>query len=125
MTGLVREVIVGAIRRRRRWALRGTNMARTKPPILPLSTLEPGQYADCFAILAERKPGTAANGKPYYASRSRDALRTAAYMAWGDGPHFAECEQTWQTGKCYKLRCTYYEHEKYGPQIEVHQIREA
>jgi 3'-5' exoribonuclease len=100
-------------------------MARAKPPIVPLSALEPGQFADCFVLLAERKAGTASNGNPYYVCRFRDAGRTATYMAWGDGPFYEACEAEWQAGKCYKLRCVYGEHEKYGPQVEVQQIREA
>jgi 3'-5' exoribonuclease len=100
-------------------------MPRAKPPILPLSALEPGQFADCFVFLAERKPGTTGAGKPYFTCRFRDAGRTATYMVWADGPHYEACEQHWQAGKCYKLRCIYGEHEKYGSQVEVQQIREA
>jgi 3'-5' exoribonuclease len=100
-------------------------MSRPKPPVVPLSALEPGQVADTFALLVERKPGQTAAGKPYFVCRFRDAGRTATYMVWADGPHFDDCERAWQAGKCYKLRCVYSEHEKYGPQIEVHQLREA
>jgi 3'-5' exoribonuclease len=46
-------------------------------------------------------------------------------MVWADGPHFPECEKHWQAGRWYKLRCAYGEHERYGPQVEVQQIREA
>jgi 3'-5' exoribonuclease len=105
--------------------LEGDRMSRQKPPIVPLSALEPGQLADCFALLAERKPGQTAAGKPYFVCRFRDARRTATSMVWADGPHFDDCERTWQAGRCYKLRCVYFEHEKYGPQVEVQQIREA
>src|SRR5580704_13473136 len=98
-------------------------MSRSKPPILAVSALEPGQLADCFALLAERKLGTTAAGKRYFTCRFRDHARTVTYMVWGDGGHFEDCEHNWQTGKCYKLRCVYTEHEKYGPQIELHQIR--
>jgi 3'-5' exoribonuclease len=100
-------------------------MPRPKPPILPLSALEPGQFADCFALLAERKPATTTAGKPYFLCRFRDKKRTASFMVWQDGPHFQDCEQSWQVGKCYKLRCTYSEHEKYGPQVEIANVRPA
>jgi 3'-5' exoribonuclease len=103
---------------------KGATMARPKP-IVPLASLEVGQHADCFVLLAERKPGTAANGKPYFACRFRGAGRTVAYMVWADGLHYADCEKSWRPGKCYKIRCTYFEHEKYGPQVEIQQIREA
>jgi 3'-5' exoribonuclease len=47
-------------------------------------------------------------------------------MAWADGPWFAPCEREWQTGQFYKLRATYAEHERYGPQFnEIHNIRTA
>jgi 3'-5' exoribonuclease len=100
-------------------------MPRAKPPIVPLSELETGQFADCFARLTERKSGTTSNGKPYFLCRFSDAKRTVSYMVWADGPHFADCETTWQAGKVYKLRVVYSEHEKYGPQVTVQQIRET
>jgi 3'-5' exoribonuclease len=100
-------------------------MSRPKPPIIPLSQLEPNQFADCFAQLAERKSATTAAGKKYFICRFRDAGRTATYMVWADGPFFDACETEWREGACYKLWVHYTEHEKYGPQIEVQQFREA
>jgi 3'-5' exoribonuclease len=100
-------------------------MPREKPPIVALSDLEPGQFADCFVLLAERKAAMTSAGKPYFLCRFRDHRRTASFMAWSDGGFFEDCEQNWQVGKCYKLRCKYSEHEKYGPQVEVAAIRPA
>jgi 3'-5' exoribonuclease len=100
-------------------------MSRPKPPIVPLAALEPHQFADCFALLAERKAASTSAGKPYYICRFRDAGRTATYMVWADGPFFDACEKDWREGTCYKLRVHYSEHEKYGPQVEVQQVREA
>ena len=100
-------------------------MSRPKPPIVPLSALEPNQFADCFALLAERKVATTGAGKKYFICRFRDAGRTASYMVWTDGQFFEECEREWREGVCYKLRVHYSEHEKYGPQIELQAIREA
>jgi 3'-5' exoribonuclease len=85
--------------------------------------MEPGQFADCFAFLIERKPGMTGAGKPFFTCRFRDAHRVATYMVWADGPFYADCEKTWQAGQCYKLRCCYTHHDKYGPQVEVQQIR--
>jgi 3'-5' exoribonuclease len=99
-------------------------MPREKPPTVRLRDLDQGQFADCFARLVERKPSTTSAGKPYFLCRFRDGERVAAYMVWNDGPHFTECEQNWQVGKVYKLRVNYSEHDKYGPQITVQQIRE-
>src|SRR5581483_331170 len=67
--------------------------------------------------------GVTRDGKPFYTCRFRDARRVAAVMVWADGPHFEDCEHHWRVGQCYKLRGVYGEHEKYGPQLDVQQIR--
>lgn len=100
-------------------------MARTKPPIRRLSDLQPGDQADFFALLADRSKGSTRDAKPYYVCRFRDAKRTATYMAWADGPFFDACQNEWRPGQFFKLRATYGEHEKYGPQLEVANIRPA
>jgi 3'-5' exoribonuclease len=46
-------------------------------------------------------------------------------MIWADSPQFEACEREWREGMCFKLRATYDEHERYGPQIELGKIREA
>jgi 3'-5' exoribonuclease len=101
-------------------------MNRSKPSLLRLSELAPGQYADFFALLSEKTRGLTREGKAYYACRFRDARRSVAFMAWGDGRWFAECERDWQAGQFYKLRAVYGEHERFGPQlVEIHNIRPA
>lgn len=98
-------------------------MARTKPPLVRLSELTPGQSGDFFALLAERARGTRRDGKPYYTCRFRDAGRSAVFMAWLDGPWYEACANDWREGQFYKLRATYDEHATYGPQLDVHNIR--
>src|SRR5438477_1354451 len=98
-------------------------MPRPKPTLKRLADLEPGEYADCFALLAERTEGATRDGKPYYACRFRDARRTAAFMVWADGGFYDDCEKNWQVGHCYKLRAVYGVHEKYGPQLDLELIR--
>jgi 3'-5' exoribonuclease len=44
-------------------------------------------------------------------------------MVWADGGRFEECETKWQAGAFYKVRGTYRESDRYGPQIEIQQIR--
>jgi hypothetical protein len=39
-------------------------MARSKPPLLRLSELTPGQTADFFALLADKTKGATRDGKP-------------------------------------------------------------
>jgi 3'-5' exoribonuclease len=98
-------------------------LARTKPPLLRLSELTPGQTADFFALLADKVKGATRDGKPFYTCRFRDARRTVTLMVWADSPTFEACEREWQAGQFYKLRAKYGEHERYGPQIELEIIR--
>jgi 3'-5' exoribonuclease len=99
-------------------------MSRGKPALVRLSELTLGQYADFFALLAEKTRGLTREGKAYYACHFRDARRGVAFMAWGDGPWFEACEREWHAGQFYKLRAVYGEHERYGPQlVEIHNIR--
>jgi 3'-5' exoribonuclease len=99
-------------------------MGRAKPTLARLGELTPGQYADFFALLADKTRGVTREGKDYYTCRFRDARRTVTFMAWGDGPWFEAAERDWQPGHFYKLRAVYGEHEKYGPQLtELTNIR--
>jgi 3'-5' exoribonuclease len=100
-------------------------MARPPIPLLKLSDLLPGQLADCFALLAERSRGQTRDGKPFFTCRFRDARRTASVMVWADGPFFAPCEADWKPGTFFKLRAVYSEHERYGPQLDVKNVRPA
>ena len=100
-------------------------MAREKPPVSRLRDLAPGHTADFFAVLGERTRGATRENKPYYVCRFRDARRAATSMVWADSAWFEACEAEWVVGRFYKLRATYGEHEKYGAQIDIHNIREA
>ncbi len=98
-------------------------MSKARSPVIRLSELAPGQKGDFFALLAERTRGTTQQGKDYYHCRFRDLRRTVSVMVWSDGEFFADCEKNWQVSQFYKIRGTYNEHEKYGPQVEVERIR--
>lgn len=100
-------------------------MSRAKPPlpIVPLHQLPPGQLAECFALLIERTAATTRDGKPYFAVKFRDKVRTVDARIWADHLLFAECEAGWKEGQFYRIRGVYSEHERYGPQIEIHQLR--
>jgi 3'-5' exoribonuclease len=99
-------------------------MSKAKKPVLAkLSDLQPGNYADCFVQLAEKSRGTTRDGNPFVTCKFRDARRTVgAVPLWGDSPFF-EAAQDWQTGQFFKVRATFVEHEKYGPQLDIEQIR--
>jgi 3'-5' exoribonuclease len=98
-------------------------MGRPKPSLVRLCDLLPEQSGDFFVLLAERTKGTTRDNKPYYLCKFRDRQRTASVMVWADGGRFEECDTTWQAGQFYKIRGTYHESERYGPQIELLQIR--
>src|SRR5438477_3397567 len=98
-------------------------MSRPKPTPVRLHKMTPGQTGDFFALLAEKTRGATRDGKPFYTCRFRDAKRTATGMVWADSPQFEECEQHWRAGQFYKIRGTYAEDKRYGPQIEINQIR--
>ena len=98
-------------------------MSKPRPAITRLSELKAGERGTFFALLAERVHGTTQSNKPYYLCRFKDLRRTAAYMVWEDGPFFRPCDAEWQAGQFFKVRGVYTDHEKYGPQIDVDQIR--
>jgi 3'-5' exoribonuclease len=96
---------------------------RPKPPPVRLSELTPGQSADFFALLVERHKGATREGKPFYTCRFRDARRTVGFMVWADGGWYEVCEREWCAGQIYKIRGTYGESERYGPQIDIQNLR--
>jgi 3'-5' exoribonuclease len=96
---------------------------RSKPALVRLSDLEQGQFADFFALLARRSKGATRDGKPYYTCRFRDARRTVTFMAWEDGGWYEACERDWREGHFYKIRATYGDNERYGPQIDIQNVR--
>jgi 3'-5' exoribonuclease len=98
-------------------------MASNRLPIVPLHALPVGQMADCFALLAEKSRQATRDGKVFYSCRFRDKLRSVTCTIWSDGPWFEACERVWKEGECYKLRVIYSEHDRFGPQIELHNIR--
>src|SRR3954469_22737505 len=98
-------------------------MSKPRPTIVRLSDLKPGERGVFFALLAERIRGVTQSNKPYYLCRFKDLRRTATYMVWEDGSFFADCDSNWQAGQFFKIRGVYADHEKYGPQIDVEQIR--
>lgn len=98
-------------------------MSAAKPALARLSELTPGQRGDFYALLQDRTRGQTREGRPYYHCRFRDARRTVSLMVWSDDRWFEAAEAQWQTGQFYKLRAVYGEHERYGPQIELHNLR--
>jgi 3'-5' exoribonuclease len=88
-----------------------------------LSELAPGQSGDFFVRLIEKHKGATRDGKPFYTCRFGDARRTVTFMVWADGGWFEACEKDWHEGHFYKIRGGYVEHERFGGQIEIGNIR--
>jgi 3'-5' exoribonuclease len=97
--------------------------SRPRPVVVPLHQLRPGEPAEFFALLADRHRGTTRDGKPFFTCRFRDSKRTVSYQVWSDGPFFTACETEWRVGTIYRLYGVYGEHDRFGAQIDVHQIR--
>ena len=100
-------------------------MSRPKAALVRLSELAPNQFGDFFVLLAARTKGVTRDGKPYYNCRFRDARRSAAFMVWSDGKWYKPCEHDWHEGQFYKVRGTFVDDERYGPQLEIENIRLA
>jgi 3'-5' exoribonuclease len=98
-------------------------MSASKGKLKPLAELPVGRQADFFAILLDRKRGTTREGRPYFHCRFGDARRTVSFMAWSDDRWYAKAENEWRPGQFYKLRGVYSEHDRYGPQIELMNLR--
>ena len=99
-------------------------MSKPKKPVLAkLSDLRAGDYVDCFVQLAEKTRGTTRDGNPFLTCKYRDARRVVgAVPIWADAPLFEQAQE-WQVGQFFKVRATFVEHEKYGPQLDIEQIR--
>jgi len=100
-------------------------MSKVKPVIVPLHQLVPHQPADFFALLAEKSRKTTRDGRAFFELKFRDLRRTVAVAVWPETDLFPKCEAGLPVGGFYKLRGTFSEHPKYGPQVEVVQLREV
>lgn len=93
-----------------------------EPKVLRLCELQPGQAADCFALLATKDRAKTRDGKPYFRVTFRDAQRAVTCMIWSDSALFPDCESAWQPGQFYKVRGRFLETD-FGPQFELERIR--
>jgi 3'-5' exoribonuclease len=99
-------------------------MPKSKPPLVRLGEMSPGQLGDFFALLSERVRGVIKrDGKPYFTCRFRDSTRTATAMIWGDSEWFEACENEWREGRFFKLRAVFDQHPHYGDQLDLQMIR--
>jgi 3'-5' exoribonuclease len=98
-------------------------MGRGKTPLVRLSDLTQGQFADFFALLAKRSKSETRDGKPYFNCRFRDARRTVSLMVWSDSDWYEICDREWREGQFYRIHGVYAYNERFGHQIEVRDVR--
>src|SRR5262249_18421067 len=55
--------------------------------------------------------------------RFRDAETVIQAAIWSESKHYSDCEQHWRPGQCYKIRAARKETDRYGPALEIDQIR--
>ena len=97
-----------------------------KMPVVKLHELKPGQLpADFFALLTEKVRNTTRDKKPFYNCKFRNMHRTVESVIWADATLFPQCDKDWTIGSIYKLRGTFGEHERYGPQVDIINARLA
>src|SRR4051812_5692210 len=94
-----------------------------KTAITRLSDLKEGERGTFFALLTERIRNEKRDGKPFYICKFRDLRRSVGFVAWGDGAFFQACDTEWRPNQFFKIRAEYGVHPKYGPQIDIQQIR--
>ena len=90
--------------------------------VVRLSDLQPGQWSDCFALLAEKDRGKTRDGKPYYRVTFRDGRREVSFPIWHDSPVATSCRDDWVPGEFYKIRAVYRE-TNFGPILDIRRIR--
>jgi len=92
--------------------------------IVPLHEMEPNQEADVFALLTEKELTKTKEGKPYFRVTFRDAHREVRFPVWSETAVYKEMKGL-KTGTACKLRAVYRVDRTYGPQLEIHRIREV
>jgi 3'-5' exoribonuclease len=91
--------------------------------LLPLHRLPVGVICDCFALLVDATTQQTRDGKHFVSAKFQDRLRSVQCAIWADHALF-EKGQKLNAGGFYKLRGTFVEHPRYGPTLELLQLRE-
>ena len=92
--------------------------------IVDLADMTSGQEADVFVLMTAKEQLTTRDGKPYFRVTFRDARREVSFPIWGDSPLAVDCRDAWIPGTHYKIRGIYRDTD-YGPQLDIHRIREV
>jgi 3'-5' exoribonuclease len=93
-------------------------------PLLALSEMTSGQEADMFLLMTVKEQLTTREGKPYFRVGFRDGGREVLFPIWDNSPWAADCRDKWAPGMFFKVRAVYRE-TNYGPQLDIHKIREV
>lgn len=95
----------------------------TKIERVPLHLLQPNQLADFFAVLTERDKRAKRDGNPFFTLKFRDRYRVVGACIWENSPLFEQCEALLQPGNHYKLRAQVSDRGRFGPQLEIQNLR--
>ena len=98
-------------------------MAKSKPPLVRLPSWRRGRRAISSRSSSNGRAAPARTASPIYTCKFRDTLRTAVCMIWSDGEFYQACETEWREGQFFKIRGIFQEHPKFGPQIDIKDIR--
>ncbi|MDO4574548.1 MAG: HD domain-containing protein [Planctomycetia bacterium] len=91
--------------------------------ILKLAQFQNGTMGDVFLLFVSREQMLTSTKKNYWRVAFRDETREVSFPIWENSPQFEAC-RNWTPGKFYKIRGTFHL-SKFGPQLEIHQIRET
>lgn len=91
-------------------------------PIVPLSQLQHGQEAICFAALVRKDVGTDKHGNPFVKCHFRDRyVERVAPLWWSNA--FREQAEHWREGDAFRIRAKGLMLVKFGFQLELVDIR--
>lgn len=95
-----------------------STVTNANPPIIPLSQLQHGQEAICFAALSRKEIGTDRHGNPFVKCVFRDRyVERLAPLWWSNA--FREVAANWREGDAFRLHVKGQHLVKYGFQLEI------
>lgn len=95
-----------------------------EPLVVPLSQLDTGAEAVCYALLVDKSSKTTRQNKPFWSCTFKDRQCERKAAIWSDSPLFADVED-WEVNTPYRLRARLDTNDQYGPQILISAARMA
>lgn len=94
-------------------------------PLVKLHELKPQVPAAFFGLLAEKRPRTTRDHKPYFLLTFRDRKKSVSATVWSDSPWYERCERDWHPGGLYRIQGVLFDSEPYGPRVEIRDCRDV